>query len=97
MPDTDSIVSAQALALHQRALIVDGLTPFYTLDEPYTSSLIEGGVSGALLSVVSDASWDATLQRTEAALEKIEKSPHLMLATCAADFRAAKSKGKVAM
>jgi membrane dipeptidase len=61
------------------------------------SIVIEGGISGALLSVVSDATWDATLQRTEAALEKIEKSPHLMLATRAADFRTAKSHGKVAM
>jgi membrane dipeptidase len=97
MPETHSIVSAKATALHERALIVDGLTPFYTLDEPYTASLIAGGVSGALLSVVSDATWDATLQRTETALEKIEKSPHLMLATKAADFKTAKAQGKVAM
>lgn len=97
MPETHSNVSAQALAFHQQALIVDGLTPFYTLDEPYTDSLLQGGVDAALLSVVSDATWDMTLQRTETALEKIEKSPHLMLATCAADLRAAKAKGKVAM
>ena len=90
-------VSEQAQALHQQALVLDGLTPFYTLDEPYTASLIEGGINGALLSVVSDATWDATVQRTEIALEKIEKSPHLMLATCAADFRKAKTAGKVAM
>ncbi len=90
-------ISPRARALHQQSLVLDGLTPFYTLDEPYTASLIEGGISGALLSVVSDATWDATLQRTETALEKIEQSPHLMLATCAADFRAAKAQGKVAM
>ena len=89
--------SAVASALHTESIVIDGLTPYYTLDEPYTASLIEGGISGALLSVVSDATWDATLQRTEAALEKIEKSPHLMLATRAADFRTAKSHGKVAM
>jgi len=94
---TKAEVSAKARALHEQSFVLDGLTPYYTLDEPYTASLVEGGISGALLSVVSDATWDATLQRTETALEKIEKSPHLMLATCAADFRAAKSKGKVAM
>ncbi len=90
-------ISQQARALHAQALVLDGLTPYYTLDEPYTASLIEGGISGALLSVVSDATWDATLQRTETALEKIEKSPHLVLATRAADFRAARAQGKVAM
>ena len=97
VPDTYANVSAPALALHKQALVLDGLTPFYTLDEPYTGSLLEGGVDAALLSVVSDATWDMTLQRTETALGKIEASPHLMLATCAADFRAAKLAGKVAM
>ena len=89
--------STQARTLHEQAVVLDGLTPYYTLDEPYTSSLIEGGINGAFLSVVSDATWDATLQRTETALEKIEKSPLLMHATCAADFRKAKAEGKVAM
>jgi membrane dipeptidase len=89
--------SADPTKLHRECLILDGLTPFYTLDEPYTASLLEGGVNAALLSVASDATWDMVIQRTGTALEKIEKSPHLMLATCAADFRAAKSQGKVAM
>jgi len=93
MPDSSTVASA----LHTESIVIDGLTPYYTLDEPYTAGLIEGGISGALLSVVSDATWDATLQRSEAALSKIEKSPHLMLATRAADFRTAKSHGKVAM
>jgi membrane dipeptidase len=97
MTDAQSAVSVKAQALHQQALVLDGLTPYYTLDEPYTASLIAGGISGALLSVVSDATWDATLQRTEIALEKIEKSPHLMLATRAADLTAAKAQGKIAM
>ena len=83
--------------MHGKSIVLDGLTPFYTLDEPYTASLLEGGISGALLSVVSDATWDMTLQRTETALEKIEKSPHLMLATKAADFKTAKAQGKIAM
>ncbi len=97
MADTYANVSAPALKLHKQALVLDGLTPFYTLDEPYTASLLEGGVDAALLSVVSDATWEMTLQRTEIALTKIEKSEHLMLARCAADFGAAKAAGKVAM
>jgi membrane dipeptidase len=97
MSENAAVISARARALHAQALVVDGLTPYYTLDEPYTASLLEGGISGALLSVASDATWDMVLQRTETALEKIEKSPHLMLAKCAADFRAAKAQGKIAM
>ena len=97
MSEAISGVAHEALTLHGQALVLDGLTPFYTLDEPYTASLREGGVDAALLSVVSDATWDATLQRTETALDKIAKSPHLTLATCAADFRTAKQSGKVAM
>src|SRR4030081_1741404 len=87
MPAKPTDVSARARTLHQQSLVLDGLTPYYTLDEPYTASLLEGGISGALLSVVSDATWAATLQRTETALEKIDKSPHLMLALHAAAFR----------
>ena len=94
---TTTELSTQARTLHDQAVVLDGLTPYYTLDEPYTSSLIEGGINGAFLSVVSDATWDATLQRTETALEKIEKSPLLMHATSAADFRKAQAEGKVAM
>ena len=43
MPEVSTEVSAAARKLHQQALIIDGLTPYYTLDEPYTASLIEGG------------------------------------------------------
>lgn len=94
---TATAMTARARALHDEAFVLDGLTPYYTLDEPYTSSLIEGGINGALLSVVSDATWDATLQRTETALEKIAKSPLLTLATSAEDFRRARAQGKIAM
>jgi membrane dipeptidase len=97
MTQQQTQAGAAALAFHRQALVLDSLTPYYTLDEPYTGGLIEGGVDAAFLSVVSDATWDATLSRTEVALEKIEKSPHLALATTAADIRAAKAKGRVAM
>jgi membrane dipeptidase len=83
--------------LHREALVIDGLTPLYTLDEPYTQSLVEGGVDACLLSVASDASWEVVLQRVEMCLTKIEKSPLLVQAKTAADIRAAKASGKVAM
>jgi membrane dipeptidase len=90
-------VSQQALTIHRSALVLDSLTPLYTLDEPYTEAMIAGGVKAAFLSVASEATWDMTLARTEMALNKIERSPHLVLATTAAEIRAAETQGKVAM
>lgn len=89
--------AARAQDFHQRTLVLDSLTPIYILDEPYTARMIAGGVNAGFLSVCSDATWEAALARTEIAHEKIEKNPHLMLATCAADLRAAKAKGKIAL
>ncbi len=97
MTQATPAIGDSARAFHARALVLDSLTPYYTLDEPYTAGLIEGGVNAAFLSVVSDATWDATLQRTEIALEKIAGSPHLALATTAAEIRAARERGRIAM
>ena len=47
MTDAGATLSGKAVSLHQQALVLDGLTPFYTLDEPYTASLLEGGVDAA--------------------------------------------------
>lgn len=90
-------VSQRALALHHGALVLDSLTPLYTLDAPYTEAMIAGGVNAAFLSVASEATWDMTLARTEMALEKIGRNPNLVLATTAAEIRAARTQGKVAM
>lgn len=83
--------------IHQRAIIVDALTPLYVLDEPYTSALAEGGVSCGFLSIASPQSWDEVLKRTEMALTKIEASPLLTLAASAEDIRRAKRDGKIAL
>lgn len=85
------------IALHRSALILDGLTPLYVLDEPYTETLSAAGVSAGFLSVASPQSWDEVLRRTETALIKIEKNPLLTLATSAADIRRAKARGKIAL
>ena len=85
------------IAFHREALVLDGLTPLYTLDEPYAQSLAEGGVDAGFLSVASDASWDVVLQRVETCLAKIEKSGCFVQATTAADLRAAKAQGKIAI
>ncbi|MBI4190505.1 MAG: membrane dipeptidase [Betaproteobacteria bacterium] len=97
MDDITSNIELKALRLHQESTVLDALTPYYTLDEPYTTGLLKGGVSAAFLSVVSPASWEDTLRRTETALRKIERSPVLTLATTAADLRTAKQQNKIAM
>lgn len=86
-----------AAALHRSALVLDGLTPLYVLDEPYTQALVAGGVSAGFLSVASPQPWDDVMRRTETALSKIEKNPTLMLATKAGDIRQAKERGKIAL
>lgn len=85
------------VVLHRDALVLDGLTPLYVLDEPYTEALIKGGVNAGFLSVASPQPWDDVMRRTETALAKIEKNPALMLATKAADIRQANEKGKIAL
>jgi len=84
-------------AVHKTSIVLDGLTPLYVLDEPYTSALAAGGVSAGFLSIASPQTWDEVLKRTETALTKIEKSPLLTLATTAEDIRRAKRDGKIAL
>lgn len=86
-----------AAALHRSALVLDALTPLYVLDEPYTQALLDAGVSAGFLSIASPQPWDEVMRRTETALNKIESSPTLMLATKAADIRRAKAQGKIAL
>lgn len=84
-------------AIHTRSLIIDALTPLYVLDEPYTSALVEAGVSCGFLSIASPQSWDDVMKRTETALTKIEASPCLTLATTAEHIRRARHDGKIAL
>lgn len=90
-------MSERATALHRVALVLDGLTPVYVLDEPYTEGLLAGGVDAGFLSVASEATWDFTLARIEMCLTKIERNPLLRLATCAEDVRQAKRDGRIAL
>lgn len=94
---TNKNTEVDAVTFHRGALVLDGLTPLYVLDDPYTEALTVGGVSAGFLSIASPQSWDDVLRRTETALTKIEKSSTLTLATCAADIRQAKAQGKIAL
>lgn len=92
-----NIDAAEVKRIHSEALVLDALTPYYVLDEPYTTGLVEGGVKAIFLSVVSPSTWDETLRRTDTALSKIEKSSILTLATTAQEIRDASTRGKVAV
>ena len=97
MAVTGSNTRTEPAALHRDALVLDGLTPLYVLDEPYAEALAKGGVNAGFLSVASPQPWDEVMRRVETALAKIEKNPMLVLATRAADIRQAKEQGKIAL
>ncbi len=92
-----AIAGEQAQALHRDAFVLDGLTPVYVLDEPYTEGMRAGGIDAGFLSIASEATWDFTLARIESCLTKIERNPLLLLATCAEDMRRARREGKIAL
>lgn len=97
MANNNHTGTTESAVLHRDALVLDGLTPLYVLDEPYTEALVQGGVNAGFLSVASPQPWDEVMRRVETALAKIEKNPKLMLATKAADFRRAREQGKIAL
>ncbi len=94
---TGITTNADTLRLHQSSFVLDGLTPYYVLDEPYASDLVTGGVNAIFLSVVSPATWSDTLERTEIALRKIDASTIFQLATTAQGVRDANARGRIAV
>ena len=94
----DLRAGSDALALHRKALVFDCTSLLYTIDEPYASRLKEGGVDAINLTTCSESeSWDDVLRITEQCLDKIEASPILVQATNAAEIKAAKKAGKIAV
>jgi membrane dipeptidase len=92
------VATPETLALHHSALVFDCLALAYVLDEPYTTRLVEAGVDAINVTIAAeDEGWDDTLRLTEASLDKIERSPLLTHALCAADVSRAKEDGKIAV
>lgn len=91
------MTTSELAAFHRATLIVDGLTPLYVLEEPYTQAMFDGGVDCGLLSVASEATWDQTLERVERVLDRVARNPRLTLATTAAQVREAKRAGRIAL
>lgn len=85
-------------ALHRRSLVFDGLALKYVLDEPYVGRMRRGGVDAINMTVASEKeSWDETLEIISQSLKKIERSPDLVHASSAAEVRAAKADGRIAV
>ncbi len=97
-PLPDLKAGDDVMAFHRETLVFDCTTLLYAVDEPYASRMKEGGVDVVNLTTVAETEgWDDTLKITETALKKIEKSPILVQATTAAEVRAAKKAGKIAV
>src|ERR671924_386306 len=87
--------SSEARKLHNDAYVFDALSAAYVLDEKYTERCLAGGVNGTNVTVALEERWDQMLRNLSTYLEKIEKSPLLMLCTTHADLLTAKEKGKL--
>lgn len=80
---------------HERTFVFDGLSISYVLDEKYTERCLEGGVNATNVTFALEESWDKVLHNFETHLNKIAKSPLLMLCTKADDLLVAQQKGKL--
>jgi membrane dipeptidase len=90
--------SHEALTLHRDMTIFDCLSLSYLLESPYVERALEGGVTATNVTMASEVeSFDRVLQNISSAHDKISKHPDLVLATTAADIRAAKKAGKIAV
>jgi membrane dipeptidase len=96
--DVDLTASAEAVAFTREQFVFDGLSLYYTLEEPYAERCLEGGVNGCNVTFAAEAEdWDETLRRIDDGLNKIARSAHLVQATTTADLLAAQAAGKLAV
>lgn len=89
---------AEALALHREMIVFDCLSLQYQLDSPYVEQALAGGVTATNMTVATEnETWDTVMRTVDATLEKVARHPDMTLATTAADIRAAKHAGKLAV
>lgn len=91
------VPSAEARRIVRDATVFDTLALNYTLREPFTTRCLEAGVKAANVTIVGEASWDETLNTLDTMLQRIERHPHLRLATTAAEVREANRAGYMAV
>ena len=95
---SDLRASSDTITFHRQSLVFDCLSLIYVLEDPYAQRCLEGGVDAANVTFAAEGEdWDGFLRTTETALDRIEASPYLLLATCADDVYAAKAQGKLAV
>ena len=98
-PETSGVYAGtEAQTLHRELLVWDCLSLNYLLDPPYIDHALEGGVSATNLTCATEGeSWDDLLRIIDSSHTKIANHPDMVLATTAADVRAAKAAGKLAV
>lgn len=91
-------VDDEVLALHRGSLVFDALALKYVLDEPYVERMRQGGVDAVNMTIASEKeSWDETLEIIEQSHRKIARNDALVHARSAAEVRAAKAEGRIAV
>ena len=88
----------ETLSFHREIIVFDCLSLQYQLDPPYVDQALSGGVTATNMTVATEnESWDTVMQTVDSTLEKVARHPDMTLATTAADVRAAKRDGKLAV
>jgi membrane dipeptidase len=98
MPDENLVelrCDQRAIDFTNKSLVFDALSLFYVVDEPYTENCLSAGVNACNVSFALENTWDETLRNVETGLNKIEKSPLMMLVTTADDILKAQEMGKL--
>jgi membrane dipeptidase len=88
-------IDGAVLAFHRDTFVFDGLSIAYVLEDKYAERCLAGGVNATNVTFALEENWDHVTRNIETYLAKIERSPLLMLCTCADDLLKAKAKGKL--
>jgi membrane dipeptidase len=86
-----------ARALHRDSIVVDALSLFFVTEERWAERWLEGGITATICTIGLEEGFDRFMANMETALARIAKSSVMTLATTAADIRAAKRAGKLAI
>jgi membrane dipeptidase len=92
----DPQLSEDGLAVHSGAIVIDGTCPGEHWRETF-SSWVSGGASACVVSVAAWESCRETMDRLGEVFRMVRESDELCLAIDAADIRAAKQHGKLAV
>lgn len=96
MTVSDSHLTADGLAAHSDAIVIDGTCPGEHWREAF-SSWPSGGASACVVSVAAWESCRETMDRLGEMFRMVRESDELRLATSTADIRTAKRDGKLAV